>query len=177
MRYDPHMLLEGIIIACWAMQAHTSYIYVRGEFTEPQRGWKQQSKRLTQKTCWGPHPRHRFSPSRTRSLGRRRLCVRGETALINSLEGKKGQPESVRLPSPAGVFDMPTTVNNVESIASTLTSSQTARRLTGSSEPRKAGHQALLRFRPREPPAGDRAASGVPSWSSSTSIAEACSTA
>ncbi len=120
MRYDPHMLLEGIIIACWAMQAHTSYIYVRGEFTEAQRRLEGAIEEAYAKGLLGNKTLGTdFRLDVHVHSGAGAYVCGEETALINSIEGKKGQPR-IRPPFPPqrGVFDMPTTVNNVESIAS-----------------------------------------------------------
>ncbi len=77
MRYDPHMLIEGIIIACWAMQAHTSYIYIRGEFSEPQRKMEAAIEEAYAKGILGSRVLESGFPSRrVRPRGRRRLCVR-----------------------------------------------------------------------------------------------------
>jgi NADH-quinone oxidoreductase subunit F len=121
MRYDPHMLIEGILIACWAMQAHSSYIYVRGEFTEPQRRLETAIEEAYAKGILGNRALGSEFPLDVHVHSGAGAYVCGEeTALINSIEGKKGQPR-IRPPFPPqrGVFDMPTTVNNVESIAST----------------------------------------------------------
>ena len=77
MRYDPHMLMEGIIIACWAMQAHTSYIYIRGEFTEPQRRLEAAIEEAYAKGILGNRTLGTdFRLDVYVHCGRRRLCVR-----------------------------------------------------------------------------------------------------
>jgi len=121
MRYDPHMLIEGIIIACWAMGANTSYIYVRGEFAEPARRVREAINEAYDKGFLGKGIMGTdFDLDVYVHMGAGAYVCGEETALINSLEGKKGQPR-IRPPFPPqkGVFDMPTTVNNVESIAAT----------------------------------------------------------
>jgi len=121
MRFDPHMLIEGIIIACWAMGANTSYIYVRGEFVEPARRTRDAIREAYDKGYLGGDVMGTgFSLDVYVHLGAGAYICGEETALINSLEGRKGQPR-IRPPFPPqrGVFDMPTTVNNVESIAAT----------------------------------------------------------
>jgi NADH-quinone oxidoreductase subunit F len=119
MRHDPHKLIEGCLIACFAMQAHAAYIYIRGEFVE-------EANRLE----------HAIEEAREAGLVGKNACGSGwdfecyvhrgsgaylcgeETALIESLEGKKGQPRlKPPFPAGAGLYGCPTTVNNVESIA------------------------------------------------------------
>lgn len=119
MRHDPHKLVEGCLIASFAMQAHTAYIYVRGEFYREVEALQRAvdeayAAGLIGKNACGSG--WDFDLYIHRGMG---AYVCGEeTALINSLEGKKGQPR-LKPPFPAGtgVFGCPTTVNNVESIA------------------------------------------------------------
>jgi NADH-quinone oxidoreductase subunit F len=119
MRHDPHKLIEGCLIACFAIQAHACYIYIRGEFNN-------EANRLE----------HAVSEAYAAGLLGTNACGSGwhcdvfvhrgsgayicgeETALIESLEGRKGQPR-LKPPFPAGsgLYGCPTTVNNVESIA------------------------------------------------------------
>ncbi len=119
MRHDPHKLIEGCLIACFAMRAVAAYIYIRGEFREE-----------------GDRLEHAIKECYDAGLIGKNACGSGydcdvfvhrgagayicgeETALIESLEGKKGQPR-LKPPFPAamGVWGCPTTVNNVESIA------------------------------------------------------------
>ncbi len=119
MRHEPHKLVEGCLIACFAMRARAAYIYIRGEFYEEIR-----------------RVQHAIDEAYHAGLIGRNACNSGfdcdifvhegagayicgeETALIESLEGKKGQPR-LKPPFPAamGVWGCPTTVNNVESIA------------------------------------------------------------
>jgi len=121
MRLDPHMLIDGIIIACWAMRANTAYIYIRGEFGEPARRTRAAIDEAYAKGFLGDKVMGKdFKLDVHVHMGAGAYVCGEETALINSIEGKKGQPR-IRPPFPPqrGVFDMPTTVNNVESIAST----------------------------------------------------------
>jgi NADH-quinone oxidoreductase subunit F len=119
MRHDPHKLIEGCLIASFAIQAHACYIYIRGEFNN-------EANRLE----------HAVSEAYAAGLLGANACGSGwhcdvfvhrgsgayicgeETALIESLEGRKGQPR-LKPPFPAGsgLYGCPTTVNNVESIA------------------------------------------------------------
>ena len=121
MRFDPHMLVEGMIIACWAMQAQAGYVYVRGEFVEPINRVQSAMDEAYAKGFLGDNI---FGSGYKLNLfvhrGAGAYVCGEETSLINSLEGKKGNPR-IRPPFPPqrGVFDQPTTVNNVESIAVT----------------------------------------------------------
>jgi len=117
---DPHMMIEGIIIACWAMGANTSIIYIRGEFVEPARTVQQAIDEAYEKGMLGDRVMGRdFKLDVYVHMGAGAYICGEETALINSIEGKRGTPR-IRPPFPPqrGVFDLPTTVNNVESIAS-----------------------------------------------------------
>ncbi|MDG2205446.1 MAG: NADH-quinone oxidoreductase subunit NuoF [Alphaproteobacteria bacterium] len=118
-RHDPHTLIEGALIASFAMGAHAAYCYVRGEFyreTEVlQRAVDEAYKAgLIGENACGSGYKFDFYIH----LGAGAYICGEETALIESLEGKKGQPR-LKPPFPAnvGVFGCPTTVNNVESIA------------------------------------------------------------
>ena len=119
MRFDPHKLVEGALIASFAIGAHASYIYIRGEFVRE-----------------AEHLQVAIDEAYAAGLLGKNACGSGwdfdlyvhrgagayicgeESALIESLEGKKGQPR-LKPPFPAGVglYGCPTTVNNVESIA------------------------------------------------------------
>ncbi|WP_184435636.1 NADH-quinone oxidoreductase subunit NuoF [Roseospira goensis] len=119
MRNDPHKLIEGCLIAGFAMRAHAAYIYVRGEFyREAERlehaiAEAEEAGLLGDDACGSGWP---FRVYVHKGAGAY-ICGE-ETALIQSLEGKKGQPR-LKPPFPAGVglYGCPTTVNNVESIA------------------------------------------------------------
>jgi NADH-quinone oxidoreductase subunit F len=119
LRHEPHRLIEGCVLAGIGMAAHTAYIYVRGEFhrecevLERAIGEAYAAGLLGLDACgsgWA------FDVHVHRGAGAY-ICGE-ETALIESLEGKKGQPR-LKPPFPAnvGLFGCPTTVNNVETIA------------------------------------------------------------
>jgi NADH-quinone oxidoreductase subunit F len=120
MRRDPHMLIEGIIIACWAMAANNAFIYIRGEFSEPA---DIMEKAITEAYEKGYLGKGIFGTGFDLDVfvhrGAGAYICGEETALIESLEGHRGNPR-IRPPFPPqrGVFNMPTTVNNVETIAS-----------------------------------------------------------
>ncbi|NBX86832.1 MAG: NADH-quinone oxidoreductase subunit NuoF [Proteobacteria bacterium] len=119
LRYDPHTLVEGMIVGCHTLGAKVGYIYVRGEYYD-------ESSRLVAA----------IEEARKEGLLGKNICGLGievevhvhlgagayicgeETALLESLEGKKGQPR-LKPPFPAGfgLYGCPTTINNVETIA------------------------------------------------------------
>ncbi len=119
MRNDPHTLIEGCLIAGFAMGAHTAYIYIRGEYylesTRLEAAIEQARADglLGDDACgsgWA------FDVHVHRGAGAY-ICGE-ETALLESLEGKKGQPR-LKPPFPAacGLYGCPTTVTNVETVA------------------------------------------------------------
>jgi len=119
LRHEPHKLLEGCLIAGFAMGAHAAYIYVRGEYyNENSAMWKAideaYDKGLLGKNAAGSG--WDFDIYMHRGAGAY-ICGE-ETALIESIEGKKGQPRNKPpFPAMAGLYSCPTTVNNVETIA------------------------------------------------------------
>jgi len=119
LRHDPHKLIEGCLIAGVGMGAHVGYIYIRGEFHAEYRHLQAAVDEaytaglLGRNACGSGFD---FDLYVTRGAGAY-ICGE-ETALIESLEGKKGMPR-LKPPFPAavGLYGCPTTVNNVESIA------------------------------------------------------------
>jgi NADH-quinone oxidoreductase subunit F len=116
---DPHRMIEGIIIAAYAIQCHTVYIYYRGEFASQGRILdaalaEAKAKGYFGDTCFGKD--YKLDIHTHRGAGAY-ICGE-ETGLIESLEGKKGMPR-LKPPFPAthGVFQCPTIVNNVETLA------------------------------------------------------------
>jgi NADH-quinone oxidoreductase subunit F len=119
LRFDPHKLIEGCLLASYAIGAHTCYIYIRGEFFQP-----------------AAHLQHAVDEAYEAGLIGRNAAGSGwdldvylhrgagayiageETALLESLEGKKALPR-LKPPFPAsvGLYGCPTTVSNVETIA------------------------------------------------------------
>jgi NADH-quinone oxidoreductase subunit F len=118
-RNDPHMLIEGCLIASYAIQATKCYIYIRGEYffeyEQLEKAIKEAyDKNLVGKNACGSD--FDFDIYVHRGAGAY-ICGE-ETALLESLEGKKGQPRlKPPFPAGAGLYGMPTTINNVESIA------------------------------------------------------------
>ena len=118
-RHDPHKLIEGALIAGYAMRARAAYIYIRGEFIREAQTLfaaveEAYAKGFLGKNACGSG--YDFDLFVHRGAGAY-ICGE-ETALIESLEGKKGQPRlKPPFPAGAGLYGCPTTVNNVESIA------------------------------------------------------------
>ena len=118
-RHEPHKLIEGCLVAGFAMRAHTAYIYIRGEFFNEGKVLQAAIDEAYDAGLLGKNAAGsgwNFDVYLQRGAGAY-ICGE-ETALIESLEGKKGQPR-LKPPFPAGVglYGCPTTVNNVESIA------------------------------------------------------------
>jgi NADH-quinone oxidoreductase subunit F len=119
-RYVPHQLIEGMIIAAFAVGAERGYIYIRGEFVREAEVLEGAIKEAYDKGYLGDNVNGkgiRFDLAVHRGAG---AYVCGEeTGLIESLEGKKGQPR-VKPPFPAniGLWGGPTVINNVETLAS-----------------------------------------------------------
>ena len=122
-RHEPHKLLEGCVVAGFAMRAHAAYIYIRGEFVNEARRLQSAIDEAYNAGLLGKNAAKSgwaFDIYLHRGAGAY-ICGE-ETALLESLEGKKGQPR-LKPPFPAGVglYGCPTTVNNVESVAVTPT--------------------------------------------------------
>jgi NADH-quinone oxidoreductase subunit F len=119
MRWTPHALIEGCAIGSYAIGAETCYIYIRGEFTEPI-----VRVEAALKECYaaGILGKNAMGTGKTVNIyvhrGAGAYICGEETALMNSLEGKRGNPR-IKPPFPAvsGVFASPTTINNVETLA------------------------------------------------------------
>jgi NADH-quinone oxidoreductase subunit F len=118
MRFDPHLLVEGCLIAGFAMAAHACYIYIRGEFIREREHLQAAVDQAYEARLIGRNNVHGFDFDIIIHHGAGAYICGEETALLESLEGKKGQPR-LKPPFPAnvGLYGCPTTVNNVESIA------------------------------------------------------------
>jgi len=119
MRHDPHTLIEGCLIASFAMGAHTAYIYIRGEYIREREALQAAIDEAYDAGLLGPNAAGSgwdFDLYLHHGAGAY-ICGE-ETALLESLEGKKGMPRmKPPFPAGAGLYGCPTTVNNVESIA------------------------------------------------------------
>ena len=118
MRHDPHLLIEGCLIASFAMQAHACYIYLRGEYVLERERMEAAVKQAYEAKLIGKNNVHGWDFDVYIHHGAGAYICGEETALLESLEGKKGMPR-LKPPFPAnvGLYGCPTTVNNVESIA------------------------------------------------------------
>jgi NADH-quinone oxidoreductase subunit F len=118
LRHDPHHLVEGCLLAGRAMDAHTAIIYVRGEFIRERHRLEHAVQEAYDARLIGKDNVHGWDFDIIVHHGAGAYICGEETALLESLEGKKGQPR-LKPPFPAamGVYGCPTTVNNVESIA------------------------------------------------------------
>ena len=118
MRNDPHHLIEGCLIASFAMQAHACYIYIRGEYVLERERLEAAIAEAYKARLIGPDNIHGWDFELYVHHGAGAYICGEETALLESLEGKKGQPRlKPPFPAGAGLYGCPTTVNNVESIA------------------------------------------------------------
>jgi NADH-quinone oxidoreductase subunit F len=119
LRHEPHKLLEGALVAGFAMGAHTAYIYIRGEFYNEGSAVQRAIEEAYDAGLLGKNAAGTgwdFDVVLHRGAGAY-ICGE-ETALIESLEGNKGQPRNKPpFPAMAGLYSCPTTVNNVETIA------------------------------------------------------------
>ena len=119
LRHDPHKLIEGALIAGFAMRARAAYIYVRGEYIREAEVLQAAVDEAYEAGLIGKNAAksgYDFDVFVHRGAGAY-ICGE-ETAMIESLEGKKGQPRlKPPFPAGAGLYGCPTTVNNVESIA------------------------------------------------------------
>ncbi|MBI4411638.1 MAG: NADH-quinone oxidoreductase subunit NuoF [Deltaproteobacteria bacterium] len=116
---DPHQLIEGIIIACYAIRSHTAYIYIRGEFDLPCQRIRSAVAEAYAKGYLGKNIfKSGYDLDVTIHRGAGAYICGEETALLESLEGKKGQPR-IKPPFPAvvGLFGSPTVINNVETLS------------------------------------------------------------
>jgi NADH-quinone oxidoreductase subunit F len=118
MRHDPHLLVEGCLIAGAAMAANVGYIYVRGEFIRERERLQAAIDEAYEARLIGKNNKHGWDFDLYVHHGAGAYICGEETALLESLEGKKGMPR-MKPPFPAnvGLYGAPTTVNNVESIA------------------------------------------------------------
>ncbi len=119
LRYNPHSLIEGMAIARYAMGTTVGYNYIRGEFWRDLRALRRGARRsLRGRLARQEHPGLAASTSTCTRCGAGAYICGEETALLESLEGKKGQPR-FKPPFPAsfGLYGKPTTINNTETFA------------------------------------------------------------
>jgi len=115
---DPHLVIEGAFLAAYAIRAHTAYIYIRGETVAERERLQTAIAEAEAARLLGKDNRFGWDCEVIVSHGGGAYICGDEMALLESLEGKKGQPR-LKPPYPAvsGLYGRPTTINNVESIA------------------------------------------------------------
>jgi NADH-quinone oxidoreductase subunit F len=119
MEQDPHQVLEGILLACYATKASTAYVYIRYEYGDGFRNMQRAIDELYENKLLGKNILGKeFSLDVYMHRGAGAYICGEETGLIESLEGKRGWPR-IKPPFPAveGAFRKPTVVNNIETLA------------------------------------------------------------
>ncbi|MDB4892938.1 MAG: NADH-quinone oxidoreductase subunit, partial [Gemmatimonadetes bacterium] len=119
MRWTPHALVEGCAIGAYAIGAEVAYIYIRGEYTEALEKMNAACKEAYAAGLLGTNA---MGTGKTVHVyvhkGAGAYICGEETAMMNSLEGRRGNPRiKPPFPAVAGLFGMPTTINNVETLA------------------------------------------------------------
>jgi NADH-quinone oxidoreductase subunit F len=119
MELNPHALVEGCVIAAYAIGAHTCFIYVRDELHLSKERVENAIRDARIKGYVGPRPVGKdYAVELIVHTGAGAYICGEETALLNSLEGRRGEPRiKPPFPAQAGAFGCPTTVNNVETLA------------------------------------------------------------
>ncbi len=120
LRYNPHQLVEGMMIAGYVIGANAGYNYIRGEFWEPYKRFDNAINQAREAGLLGKNILGSgYDFDLYTHLGAGAYICGEETALIESIEGKKGQPR-FKPPFPAsyGLYGRPTTINNTETLAS-----------------------------------------------------------
>jgi NADH-quinone oxidoreductase subunit F len=115
---DPHLVIEGAFLASYAIKAHHAFVYIRGECVAERERLQAAVEEATAARLIGKDNIHGWDFDLVIHHGAGAYICGDETAMLESLEGKKGQPRlKPPFPANAGVYGRPTTVNNVESIA------------------------------------------------------------
>jgi len=123
LRYNPHALVEGMLIACYTIGATVGYNYIRGEFWEPYQRFQDaldqaRAAGLMGKNILGSG----FDCELHVHLGGGAYVCGEETALLESIEGKKGQPRfKPPFPAVVGLYGCPTIINNTETLSAVPT--------------------------------------------------------
>ncbi len=120
LRYNPHAVIEGMAIGSFVMNATVGYNYIRGEFMEPFNRFEGALKEAYAAGLLGKNiDQSEIDFDLYAHLGAGAYICGEETALLESIEGKKGQPRfKPPFPANVGLFGKPTTINNTESFAS-----------------------------------------------------------
>lgn len=116
---DPHQLIEGIALSAYALDVNHAFVYVRGEYPKPARRLQRALDEAYEAGYLGANiAGSDFSLDITVHLGAGAYICGEETALLSSLEGRRGEPRiKPPFPAVAGLYGMPTIVNNVETIS------------------------------------------------------------
>ena len=116
---DPHQMIEGIIIACYAIRSHKAYIYIRGEMPYGAKRIQQAIEEAYEHGYLGKNILlSSFDLDMKLYIGAGAYICGEETGLLESIEGKKGEPRpKPPFPAQVGLFGCPTIVNNVETLA------------------------------------------------------------
>ena len=116
---DPHQMIEGIIIACYAIRSHKAYIYIRGEMPYGAKRIQQAIDEAYEHGYLGKNILlSGFDIDMKLYIGAGAYICGEETGLLESIEGKKGEPRpKPPFPAQVGLFGCPTIVNNVETLA------------------------------------------------------------
>lgn len=116
---DPHQMIEGIIIACYAIRSHKAYIYIRGEMPYGAKRIQQAIDEAYEHGYLGKNILlSGFDIDMKLYVGAGAYICGEETGLLESIEGKKGEPRpKPPFPAQVGLFGCPTIVNNVETLA------------------------------------------------------------
>ena len=120
LRFNPHAVIEGMAIAGYVMNANVGYNYIRGEFMQPYYRFEQALKEAYENGILGKNINgSNISFDLYTHMGAGAYICGEETALLESIEGKKGMPRfKPPFPANVGLFNMPTIINNTESFAS-----------------------------------------------------------
>ncbi len=123
--YDPHLVLEGIAIACWACQLDTAYFFIRGEYRHQAHVVQNAIKEAYDLGVFGPQGLLKgtktFAVDCYLHRGAGAYICGEETALFNSIEGFRGEPRNKPpFPTTHGLFGQPTAINNVETLVNVL---------------------------------------------------------
>jgi NADH-quinone oxidoreductase subunit F len=126
--FNPHQMIEGILIACYAMQIDHAYVYIRGEYAHWVRMVEQAVKEAYGRGFIGEKMKQTFKPSGegvsysvdiTVHKGAGAYIVGEEMAMMSSLEGGRGYPRyKPPFPAVSGLWGQPTTINNIETMTS-----------------------------------------------------------
>ncbi|MGV3278169.1 NADH-quinone oxidoreductase subunit NuoF [Rickettsiales bacterium LUAb2] len=119
LRHEPHKLLEGILIACYVFNANRAYIYLRGEYMEAKIALEEAIEEAKANKLLGKNALGMIDLEINVHMGAGAYICGEETSLLESLEGKAGRPRNKPpFPANSGLYNCPTVINNVETIAS-----------------------------------------------------------